>query len=411
MSDIQNRRLKTLRLILAAILCATPYLSVAQPTSAQPTSATTTSTTTTPAVAGAAPIACVAPTERFDAAMLDANARLLAGYPVANNAAITALANSQSGKAHATSMAATWKKLDERQLNKVKLFAKEFVATPAGNAPLFYPFSGPDLLYAEALFPAAPQYLLTGLEPVGAVPDISKFSAGELAASLADLRKSLNSILAFSFFRTNDMRVDFRKNRLIGVVPVLMTFAVKSGFSVQSASFFVLSPDGIRCTTDASKLAQVKSPNIAGVEMGLLRAGETLPRKLIYLSADIGDGGLAKTPQYEKLVTGFGHRATFLKSASFLMHKDYFSKVRNLILSTSSVVLQDDSGIPYRSFDVTRWQANFFGNYVKPIPLFANYNQKDLHAAFKSIGSKPMDFGIGYRYSKQDSSLLLFTKK
>jgi hypothetical protein len=355
--------------------------------------------------------ACIAPTTIYTATTLDATARTLAGFPVTGTDAVANLANGPGGKAHAAAMNVQWNKLDAKQLDKVKAFAKLNVTDMAGTAPLYYPFSGPDLLYAEAFFPNASGYLLTGLEPVGQVPAIASFSPAELAASFADLRKSLHSILSFSFFRTIDMKVDFKKNRLQGVVPVLLSFAVKSGFSVQGASFFVLNPDGSKCITDANRLAKVKAPQIPGVALSLQRAGEKLPRSLIYLSADIGDSGIVKTPQYDKLVQGYGHRATFLKSASFLMHKDYFSKVRSLILATSTFVLQDDSGIPYRKFEPAMWQPTFFGSYVKPIPLFANYDQKDMHAAFKTMGSKVLEFGIGYRYSKKDSSLLLFTKK
>ena len=35
---------------------------------------------------------------------------------------------------------------------------------------LYYPFSGPDVLYPTALFPQATRMLYTGLEPVGAAP-------------------------------------------------------------------------------------------------------------------------------------------------------------------------------------------------------------------------------------------------
>jgi len=358
-------------------------------------------------------LSCAEPTEVFSQALLTDSANLLAGFALPASSELSAAAASAPVKLHQQNFQAAFKKLDERQLNRVKAFTAAELAAPAGvaaDAPLYYPFSGPDLLYAEAFFPNARRYLLTGLEPVGAMPLLASYQPEELAGSLADMRKSLHAILNFSFFKTNDMRVDFRGSRLKGVVPVLLTFAAKAGFEVLNINFFYVNTDGSVCRTDASALTAIKSPQIPGVELTLRRSGSATSQELIYLSADIGDAGLAKAPQYMALVQKLGHGATFIKSASFLLHKPYFSKVRELILDTSPRILQDDSGVPYTQFAAANWQPVFYGTYVKPIPMFGSHNQPKLTEAFKALGSKPLEFGIGYRHSKRDSSLLLFNK-
>ena len=43
---------------------------------------------------------------------------------------------------------------------------------------IFYPFSGPDYLTAHAFFPNADKYVMLGLEPVGKLPELKKFKAG-----------------------------------------------------------------------------------------------------------------------------------------------------------------------------------------------------------------------------------------
>ena len=42
---------------------------------------------------------------------------------------------------------------------------------------MFYMFSGPDFLYANAFFPNASTYILCGIEPVGPVPISTKSRA------------------------------------------------------------------------------------------------------------------------------------------------------------------------------------------------------------------------------------------
>ena len=39
---------------------------------------------------------------------------------------------------------------------------------------MLYMFSGPDFLYATSFFPNASTYVLAGLEPVGAVSDLTR---------------------------------------------------------------------------------------------------------------------------------------------------------------------------------------------------------------------------------------------
>ncbi len=402
-----------MKLKLAILAFAlSPFLNAQTPTAAPVDAAAKIAPApTTPPAPVLATAVCVAPTSLLQANYLTDAARLMAGYDTNAAGPLAALSATPAIKAHNQNFAAAWKKLDTKQLDLVKAFGNSEIVPKVGTAPLFYPFSGPDFLYANALFPNASSYVLTGLEPVGAVPQLEQFKPDELNASLADLRKSLHAILSFSFFKTIDMKVDFKRSRFQGVVPVLMTFAAKSGYDVTNVSFFVLHPDGSKCVTDASNLLKVPAGDIPGVTLALKKADSTATTSVTYMSSDIGDGGIVKTPQYEALVRALKPGATFIKSASFLMHKTYFSKIRNLILEVSPIVLQDDSGIPYKNFDPNLWEPKFYGAYFQPIPLFANFNQPNLTAAYKQMGATPLAFAIGYRSSKSNSSLLLMTRK
>lgn len=394
-----------MKLKLAVLaLALSPILSAQTPTTAPAPAAKVAPPATSPAT-------CVAPTMSLQANYLTDAARLLAGYDTNAAGPFVALSATSAMTAHKQNFAAAWKKLDTRQLDLVKAFGNSEVVPKVGSAPLFYPFSGPDFLYANALFPNASSYVLTGLEPVGAVPQLEQFKPDELNASLADLRKSLHAILSFSFFKTIDMKVDFKRSRFQGVVPVLMTFAAKSGYDVTNVSFFVLHPDGSKCLTDATNLVKVPAGDIPGVTLALKKTDSAATTSVTYMSSDIGDGGIVKTPQYEALVRALKPGATFIKSASFLMHKNYFSKIRSLILEVSPMVLEDDSGIPYKNFDLNVWEPKFYGAYFQPIALFANFNQPNLTAAYKQVGTTPLAFAIGYRSSKSNSSLLLMTRK
>ena len=67
---------------------------------------------------------------------------------------------------------------------------------------MFYMFSGPDFLYADAFYPRAVTYVLSALEPVGSVPDLTRLPRGGVGAALYNVERSMGSILSFSFFIT-----------------------------------------------------------------------------------------------------------------------------------------------------------------------------------------------------------------
>src|SRR5262249_17744077 len=97
------------------------------------------------------------------------------------------------------------------------------------------------------------------------------------------------------------------------------------------------------------------------------------------------------------------------KSASYLLHNGHFASVRKLLLDTSATILQDDSGIPLAYFEAKKWQLKTFGHYAGPIPMFANFYQPRMAEVFQ--GSSPIEFGIGYRWRKNESNLLLAQKE
>ena len=77
---------------------------------------------------------------------------------------------------------------------------------------VFYPFSGPDLLYPDILFPNANVYVLAGLESCELLPDMRTMSPEEIAHSLNAVRASMDSLLRNGYFQTKEMRSHFARS-------------------------------------------------------------------------------------------------------------------------------------------------------------------------------------------------------
>src|SRR5262249_49238004 len=98
-------------------------------------------------------------------------AHFFAGLPPSAEAPLAALTGEAEWKRHAAFLDSRWKELEDRQLSRVRVWSAENVKQ--SQPVLYYMFSGPDFLYANAFFPNAKTIIMSGLEPSGAVPELS----------------------------------------------------------------------------------------------------------------------------------------------------------------------------------------------------------------------------------------------
>jgi hypothetical protein len=267
---------------------------------------------------------------------------------------------------------------------------------------MFYMFSGPDFLYANAFFPNASTYILCGIEPVGPIPDIDKIPRHILPSALANLRKSLDSVLSWSFFITKNMKVDLRQMQLSGTLPVLYVFLARAGCTIDSVTPVALDRAGAfvpeaKGTTPGVKIVFTNS---AGRE-----------QTLYYFTSDLADWAVKAIPNFGKFCEQQGNGVTLLKAASYLMHSNNFSMVRGFLLAHSKVILEDDSGIPLRFFDRAKWNLRLYGRYHGPINRFKEHPQPDLVKEDAEAKPAPLEFSFGYQWQPSCSSLMVATPK
>jgi hypothetical protein len=83
-----------------------------------------------------------------------------------------------------------------------------------------------------------------------------------------------------------------------------------------------------------------------------------------------------------------------------------------MILNKSRFVLEDDTGIPFRYFPAKDWDAQLYGEYIKPVSDFKGVEQFDLEAAYADAAKvKKLPFHLGYHWGTNKDSILYFKKK
>jgi hypothetical protein len=376
-----------------------------QPSLKKDSAATASADSAGPATAAKPAATALAP----DTANVQNVAAYLAGLPPKTETPLATLAAQPTWQAFAQDQDKSWAKYRATHTDPMnKWAATELDSVRQATTTLFYPFSGPDFLNAYTLFPTASTYVMFGLEPVGSVPSRENLAN---PAILPAVKKSLWSVLNFSFFRTNDMAIDLKSVNLDGAVPLIMLFAARTGNHVQAVRPVQLDAQGQLQEVDDTTRAP-GSKAIPGAEVKL-QAPDGSEKTIYYFSADLSDWKLGTKSAPLAYVRSLGPLTTYVKSATYLMHKSYFSKIRNLVLERSNYLLQDDSGIAMKYFPKNNWQFTYYGTYKRPINLFAKQYQPELTTAYHDSlrRARPLPFGTGYNWRQTDSNLMLAKRK
>ena len=157
-------------------------------------------------------------------------ARFLAGLPPAANSPLAPSAGTPGWQFHVAKMGAAWAAFERRQVTRIRVWAAAKLINP--QPAMFYMFGGPDFVHADAFFPHATTYVLSGLEPVGPRPLVSELPGPVLAGSMASLHQSLSHFLEFGYFITSQMGTQFKVGKFNGTLPVLYVFLARSGKTI-----------------------------------------------------------------------------------------------------------------------------------------------------------------------------------
>jgi hypothetical protein len=332
-----------------------------------------------------------------DTITADDTARFLAGMQPSANSPLTPLTKDPGWQRHAKFFDSAFGQLEQRQLSKIRTWADANLAAP--RPTMFYMFSGPDFLYADAFYSKATTYVLSALEPVGSVPDLTRLPRGGIGAALYHVEHSMGSILSFSFFITKMMKADLRAGQLNGTLPILYVFLARSGKTIRDVAPIALDDRGAAYFGNENP-----GPNATRGVRIIFAGPDGTERTLYYFSTDLSNSGV-RSSGFLKFCATLAPGNSLIKSASYLLHSGNFTTVRDFLLANSATMIQDDSGIPLAYYNSKKWRLFPFGRYAGPIGEFPGRYQESYAELFRR--AQPMDFGIGYRWRSHESNLLL----
>jgi len=189
-----------------------------------------------------------------------------------------------------------------------------------------------------------------------------------------------------------------------GLLPMILLLLTRSGYDIDGFRYGHLSTVGQFVMEPPDATGKQKH---MGVEIRFRRPSETVSRQMFYFSTDLGPA-FQRDPDFSRFLTRLGKAETLVKSCSFLLHWGTCNAIRSHILKTSSLILEDDTGVPFRYLQSSDWRVELFGEYSAPDRPFKKQYQHDLAAAFaEKTNVKTLGFSLGYGYNRRPSSMIL----
>ncbi|HTM08681.1 MAG TPA: hypothetical protein VL754_09855 [Verrucomicrobiae bacterium] len=340
-----------------------------------------------------------------------ATAQLLAGIaPAPGDPVIDRLAALESAKEQHQWMDAQWSQVRARLETMEQWRSHELGSRDGQTRTLIYPFSGPDFLNAYEMAPDYARYIFFSLERPGALPDLTAQSGAQFKQLLQDVRGAFRDIFERNYFITDYMSKQLATPQLSGTVPVMATMMALLDLRIVRIEPVDLFPD----LTKAYAKPAVHRPAklMRGVRIDFVNPKIGRIQQVYYFSLDASDKALEFYPGFLDWVGRQRPATAFLKSASYLLHDNQFAKTREMLLNSADVLIEDDTGIPYRFLNHSPWRVRLYGRYAKPIKALSYGYQPDLEAAYQKLQeSPPLAFPFGYHWRTQKSGIIVAVKE
>jgi hypothetical protein len=333
-------------------------------------------------------------------------ARYVAGMPVSDSSELKALTEKAEWKNYSSELDKNWATFQTDKLDVMKPWIdKELGDINKTTKTAFYPFSGPDFAYMYTFLPNAEKYYMVALEPVGIIPNINKINNS--ASFFGAMHNAIRDNLNLSFYITKSMKSQMNNEQIKGTIPVLLFFMARMDLHIQNISPATISKEATLKISETEEIQKIDKKFSNGVEISFLKHGDNKLYKLYYLSVSIRNDGFEALPEAEKYLKSLPtDMTTFVKSSSYCMHEDKYNKIREIVLSHSKYLVQDDSGVPLRFFKQDEWDFGFYGIYTRPIPVFSSCYQDDLKKAWPSDAKK-----LGFRFGYNEESSIFVAKR
>ncbi len=297
-------------------------------------------------------------------------------------------ASDADGKSLQKQAGEAWTAYEKHVGQPLHKWAKREVAY-AGGGTVFYPFSGPDFLTVERLYPNADRYVLVAIQKALQPAYPARMDEAQRHEFNKRLGAEWSKFGRLGYFITEDLDHDQHdKTQKVGVTAILMAFAARLGYEVVDVV-----PLGFNAKKGEWQPLPLSEPEWKSVRLSLRKDGRNVT--LDYIRQDLSDGGLQGKSMHAWMQAMAGN-PTLLKAASHLLQDSHFAIMRDIVVKTAPMVVQDETGLDYKDLNKIG-TVRLYGNFTKVNHAFMKTAQPALAAAYKAEKSpRALPFAFSY---------------
>jgi hypothetical protein len=341
----------------------------------------------------------------------DDQARFLAGLKGRPGSPLRARENDPVWQEHADQLNQAWERINQERFNPLQNWAREQLQGTGESQVVLYPFSGPDTPSVFSIYPDRSYYILAGLERPGSHINLAELKESEQRQALFHIQKALSDLLVRSYFITSHMLEQLQSGSAEGAVPVMNLFLARQGYYIKNVFDLSIQNDGSLQQRPFGSSRPDRSIQLVRIAI----SPENDPGRnisVLYLRANLVDAVAQKAENLQNFLLRIPDSHCFLKSAAYMLHATEFDHLRNRVMESCKVILQDDSGIAVRFFSPERWQVKVFGTYKKPIRDFGNWTyQPDLALLYAKNKPASLPFNMGYHWEAGAQNMQLAIRR
>ena len=284
-----------------------------------------------------------------------------------------------------------WANYDKQVGQPLAAWSKREVAY-WGRGTVFYPFSGPDFVTLERVYPKAERYVLVAIQRARQPAQLENMNATQRAAFEKKLGSAWEKFGKLGYFRTLDLDDDQRDGTNgIGTTTILMAFATRLGYEVTGVT--PLSFNAVKGEWEAAS-GETRS---GSVRLSLSKEGRRVT--LDYVSLDLSDSALKAAEPKLAWIMGMATQPTLLKAASHLLQQPNFTVLRDALVAGAPIVVQDETGLDYKDLSKIG-PVRLYGKFSQAHRLFTTTSQPALAAAYRAESS-PRELPFAFSYLKK----------
>jgi len=338
-------------------------------------------------------------------------ARYLSGLPVNTPGRLKSRTNARYYRDHVDIMDNFWESYTDKNLKFIEQFREEYLKNVQPGTVL-YPLSGADFINAFLFFPDAREYIMVALEEPGELPDLETMEDTAIENILFSLHRTIWTTASLNYFKSRGMREEMSRGPLTGTLPVILIYAARLGLDIKNIEKIRINPMGEIIETGPSN-KNGNGEKVTGNRITFTVKNDPTPRTLLYLKLRLGSRSSDPRSPSGKFLRGISGEAMIMKSAIYLLHNAKYKNLCDFLLSSSDIIIQDDSAIPYNYYDKNMWDIRLFGVYTGPKKIQDLDEQKPQNALIDDYRKKsvPVRFRFGYGAWDNRTNLQLFLKK